>query len=228
MKTFIKRNLIWGTFFGSSIVMIIIAIAASIVMVSSAETIEETSKQHILALSRAAALLVTAEDLNKFTKAEDMELPEYIALNEKLREFNNTSGTEYTYFLRLVESENMMQFVIDNSVNTTALSESFVAREEAPDIALSGIANTVPLGSYSEGWEGYMTAYAPIYYSDGSLSNIIAGVDMLDIYIRGTQKNIHRLSMLLVFSIVVVLGTCLYSLLLYRRKAKQALIASEA
>ena len=228
MKTFIKRNIIWGTFFGSSIVMLIIAVAASQMMVSSAETIEETSKQHILALSRAAALLATADDLNKFTRAEDMELPEYKALNKRLIEFNDASGTEYTYFLRLVENENKMQFIVDNSVDTSALREPLMAREEAPDIALSGIANNVPLGSYSAGWEGYMTAYAPVYYADGSLSNVVAGVDILDIYIRETQQNMQRLSLLLIFSIIAVLGTCLYSLLLYRRKARQALIASEA
>ena len=228
MKTFIKRNIFLGTFFGSSIVMLIIAIAASHMMVSSAETIEETSKQHILALSRAAALLATADDLNKFTQAEDMELPEYKELNKKLMEFNDASGTAYTYFLRLVEPENKMQFIVDNSVNTTALREPLMAREEAPDIALSGIPNTVPLGSYSTGWEGYLTAFAPVYYEDGSLSNIVAGVDILDIYIRETQQNIQRLSLLLVFSIIAILGTCLYSLLLYRRKARQALIASEA
>ena len=228
MKMFIKRNYIWSIFFGSSIVMLIIAIAASMMMLSSAETIEETSQQHLLALSRAAALLVTADDLDQFTEAEDMERPEYEALNNRLIEFNEASGTEYTYFLRLVEDVNLMQFIIDNTVDTTALSVPLLEREEAPDIALSGTPNTVPLGSYSAGWEGYMTAYAPVYYADGRLSNIVAGVDILDIYIREARQNMHRLSLLLVASIVVVLGTCLCSLLLYRRKARQALSASDA
>ena len=228
MKMFIKRNFILGAFFGSSIIMLFIAIAASMMMLSSAETIEETSKQHVLALSRAAALLATADELNQFTKAEDMELPKYKEINQRLIEFNDASGTEYTYFLRLVEDANKMQFIIDNSVDTSALREPLLSREEAPDIALLGIPNTVPLGSYSEGWEGYMTAYAPVYYADGSLSNVIAGVDILDIHIRKTQENMHRLSLLLIFSIIAVLGTCLYSLLLYQRKVRQALIASEA
>ena len=228
MKTFFKRNVIWATFFASAIVMLIIASTASKMMIESAEIIEEASRQNLLSLSRAAALLVTADELDQFTTAEDMELEEYQALNRLLIEFNTASGTEYTYFLRLVESENMMQFIIDNSEGTDALSVPLVPREESPDLALLGTPVTVPLGSYSEGWEGYMTAYAPVRYADGRLSNIVAGVDMLDVYIKHAQQNMHTLSIFLICSIIVVLGTCLYSLRLYHRKAKQALIASEA
>jgi Signal transduction histidine kinase len=226
--TIIKQNTVWLAFFGSSILMLVIAIVASTMMISSAKIIEETSKQHLLALSRAAALLVPADDLDRFLKAEDMELQEYKALNERLIEFNTLSGTEYTYFLRLDEATNRMQFVIDNSVNTDALSVPPVPRENAPDIALTGKPICVDLGSYSEGWEGYMTAYAPVYYEDGRLSKTIAGVDMLDKHIKTAQQNMRRLSDLLIFSILLALGACLHSLLLYRRKARQALIASEA
>ena len=228
MKAFIRRNIIWAAFFISSIVMLIIAIAASMMMVSSAHIIEEASKENILSLSRGAALIATADELNQFKAAEDMELHEYQELNQRLIEFNEASGSEYTYFLRLVEESNQMQFIIDNSVDTTALSEPLMSREDAPDIALAGEANVVPIGSYSDGWEGYMTAFAPVYYEDGSLSNVIAGVDMLDVYIRETQENMRRLSIFLIFSIIVVLGTSFSTIMLYRRKAGQALIASEA
>jgi|GEM_PF-6276072 len=106
MKMFIKQNMIWCAFFASSIVMLVITVVASMMMMSYAETIEETSKKNILSLSRAAALLATADELDQFMDAEDMALPAYKALNEKLRTFNDTSDTEYTYFLRLVEDEN--------------------------------------------------------------------------------------------------------------------------
>ena len=224
----IKQNIVWLAFFGSSILMLVIAIVASTMMISSAKIIEETSKQHLLALSRAAALLVPADHLDRFMKAEDMELQEYKSLNERLIAFNTLSGTEYTYFLRLDEATNRMQFVIDNSVNTDALSVPPVPRESYPDIALTGKPICVDLGSYSEGWEGYMTAYAPVFYEDGRLSKTIAGVDMLDKHIKTAQQNMRRLSGLLIVSILLALGACLHSLLLYRRKARQALIASEA
>ena len=228
IMAFVKQNTIWMTFFGSSIIVLILAIVTSMMMVSSGKTIEETSRQHILALSRAAALLVSADELDMFMQEQDMQRPEYAALNHELMEFNDISETEYTYYLRLVESENKMQFIIDNSVDTEALSMPLVDREHAPDIALTGLANAVEFGSYSENWEGYMTAYAPVYYSNGRLSNIVAGVDMLDVYIRQSQQNMHTLSTLLIIFITMVLGFCLYSLLLYQRKAKQALSASEA
>ena len=225
----LKRNAAWIAFCGSSIAMIIVAVVVSRMMVFSAETIEETSRQRLLALSRAAALLVTAEELNQFMQPEDGRTPEYTELRHKLADFNEISGTEYTYFLRLDEETNKMQFIIDNTLeDAVAIDLPLVPREEAPDIALSGIANTVELGSYSDGWEGYMTAFAPVFYADGSLSNIVAGVDMLDVNIREAQQNMTYLSIVLLFSIVLVLSACFFSLVLYQRKARQALLASEA
>ena len=227
MKTLL-RNTFWVIFCLSSIIILVVAIITTQMMATSAKTIEETSKEHILALSRGAALLATADELDQFMTPEDMESEEYQRLNERLQVFNDISGTEYTYFLRLDKDSNMMQFIIDNSVETTALSEPLVPREDAPDIALKGIANTVEFGSYSEGWEGYLTAFAPVYYEDGRLSNIVAGVDMKDIHIRENNQNMNNLSVLLILSILVALGACLFSLILYQRKAKQALLASEA
>ena len=229
MKALMTRNIVWVTFCGSAIVMLLIAVVVSRMMLSSAETIEETSKQHLLALSRAAALLVSAEELDGFVYPEDGEKLEYIKLRRRLARFNSISGTEYTYFLRLDKDTNMMQFIIDNTLeDSIALSLPQVPREDSPDIALSGIANTVEFGSYSEGWEGYMTAFAPVYYKDGRLSNIVAGVDILDVNIIKTQEDISQLSVLLIISIVAALGACLASLILYQQKARQALLASEA
>ena len=227
--TFFKKNITWLTFFLSAIVMIAMALVTSTLMISSAETIEASSRAQMEALSRAAALLVTAEELEPFTLPEDMETPEYVALKQRIIAFNDLSGTEYTYYLRLDRETNMMQFIIDNTPDEyTALSVPEVPREAAPDLALAGTPNTMPLGSYSDGWEGYMTAFAPVYYRDGTLSNIVAGVDAIDVSIRQAQGNMGSLSFFLILSMVLVLGACFSSLLLYQRQAKRAQIASEA
>ena len=225
----ISKNAVWVTFCGSAIVVLIIAVVTIRMMISSAQKIEETSKQNILSLSRAAALLVTAEEMEEFVLPEDGQKPEYDALRYRLAEFNEISGTKYTYFLRLDTETNMMQFIIDNTLlEDSALMLPQVPREYAPDVALAGTANTVEFGSYSDGWEGYMTAFAPVYYSDGRISNVVAGVDILDVNIRAAQENMNTLSILLLISIVLVLGACLSSLWLYQRQTKNALLASEA
>ena len=229
MKSIIRKNTVWVAFCGSSIIMLIIAIVASRMMISSADKIKEVSKQNILSLSRAAALLVTADEMDEFVLPSDGEKPEYDALRHKLADFNDISGTEYTYYLRLDTETNMMQFIIDNTLlEKIALNMPQVPREYAPDVALSGVANTVEFGSYSDGWEGYMTAFAPVYYADGRISNVVAGVDILDVNIREAQDNMNTLSILLFISIVIALGACLYSLRLYQRQAKNALLASDA
>ena len=229
MKTFFKQNATWLIFFVSSIVMLCIAIVSNAMMLSSAEIIEEASSKHMLALSRAAALLVSADELDRYAVAEDMDSQGYRDLKEKLIVFNEASGTEFTYYLRLDTDTNRMQFIIDNTADEySALSDPPVPREYAPDLALSGVANTVALGSYSDGWEGYLTAFAPVYYADGRISNTVAGVDALDVSIKEAQENMHRLSLLLIVSTILVIGSCLTSLLLYQRKVEQAQIASVA
>lgn len=84
------------------------------------------------------------------------------------------------------------------------------------------------MGSYSTGWDGLLTGWAPVYYSDGSISNMVAGVDTQDVYIKQARDNTYTLMVVLLISIAVVLITSLVNLMLYQRKAKQAEAASEA
>lgn len=210
--------------------MLVVTVVSVQMMQSSAKMIAETSSKEMLAYSKAAALITTADELDEYLVPEDGGKEGYSSLNKTLAEFTEAAGVAYTYFLRLDTETDMMQFIIDNSTGEkTALSLPQVGREAVPDYVLEhGVAQTVPLGSYSEGWEGYLTAFAPVYYSDGSRSNIIAGVDMKDVYIYQAQKNIRTVSVILGTSLVLVLGTCLFCLYLYRNKAKQAEEASRS
>lgn len=231
MKSILRKNYLLLLFFASAVVVLIISLSSRSMMIDSASMIEETSKQQMVALGRAAALLATADELDEFFVPADAEKPEYAMLSKKLIQFTQDAGIAYTYFLRLDTETNKMQFIIDNSdfdsLGITALDIGQVDREPTPDIALSGTATAVELGSYSEGWEGYISAFAPVYYSDGRPSNIIAGVDMLDVYIKQANDNISTLSIIFVVSMLAVFCTCFASLLLYRNKARQAEVASE-
>jgi Signal transduction histidine kinase len=226
---FLKKNVAWLTFLVSAIAMLIVAIAANKAMRASAQMIENASLEEMLALSRAASVLATADELDEYILPGDEMKPGYSALKDKLIAFTDNAGLEFTYFLRLDPDTNRMSFIIDNSLGVfNALSDPDMAREDAPDIALAGTANVVPLGSYSDGWEGYLTAFAPVHYSDGRLSNIVAGVDRLDKYIKVAQDNNRYLAVMLTISLSIVLGSCVFSMFLYGAKAKQAQAANEA
>ena len=226
-RTIIRNNLILFFLAAVALILILISLLASRIMKDSALMIEKASEEKMLALSRAAALITTADELDMYVLPEDMETDGYIALKQKLIDFTTETEIAYTYYLRLETDVNKMQFIIDNvEFEYSALSESPVPREETPDIALSGIAAAVPLGSYSEAWEGYITAFAPVYYSDGRLSNTIAGVDMQDVFIKSAHEQTLLFSEVIVISLILLFGICFFSVMLYRRKAKQAEAAS--
>lgn len=225
-----KNVILLLLFFLSAAIVLVITIISINMMNRSAEMVAETSSKEMLAFSKAAALLVAAEELDEYKAPEDKQKEGYLELNKKLIAFTEEAGLDYTYYLRLDTDTNMMQFIIDNSpVDTdnvwsegTALTFE-LDREEAPDYVLgTGNAKTVELGSYSEGWGGYLTAYAPVYYSDGTQSNILAGVDMKDVYIQEAQSNTQFISLILGASLLLVLATSLMCLFLYRNKARQA------
>ncbi|MDL2300882.1 response regulator [Lachnospiraceae bacterium OttesenSCG-928-D06] len=228
MKKLMKKNYSILLFLASAVVVMVIAWVSINMMYESAKMIEETSSNEMLAYSKAASLLVSADKLDEFMTAEDMNKPEYAELYQRLVAFTQENGLEYTYFLRLNKETNRMEFIIDNSEEGASALSSIepVERETSPDLALTGVANVVPLGTYSDGYHGYISAFAPVYYEDGSLSNIVAGVDMIDVYIKTAQDNVKKLAMVLACSLIVVLGTCLFTMMLYRNKARQAEAAS--
>ncbi|MDL2290488.1 response regulator [Desulfovibrio sp. OttesenSCG-928-F20] len=230
MLRFLKSNLMLALFFASALIVLVIAISASKMMLASAQMIEESTKRRMAALSEAASMLVTGEELDLFMNAPDMDKPEYTALKNRLDEFTRRANVMFTYYMRLT-AENKMQFVIDNVLDPAeqdGLNSKAVPREAGPDRALLGEVLAVDLGDYSTGWDGLLTAWAPVRYSDGSLSNMVAGVDMQDVFIKEARSNRQALAVLLTVSLVVVLVVCLACMLMYMRKARQSNIASEA
>lgn len=215
----------------SSIAVMAIALSAGETMKSSAEMIEESTKKQMQALGKAASFLVSAEELDMFMSEEDMQKPEYQKLKEKLDSFTQSAGITFTYYMRLDTDTDLMQFVVDNVMDpneSDGLASPQVPREDGPDIALGGMPYTVGVGSYSEGWDGFLTAWAPVYYSDGSKSNLVAGVDAQDIYIKNARRDSDFLSTVLVVAMFILLSSCFASLILYQRKARQAGAASDA
>lgn len=231
MKKNLGGNSVLFLFFLSSIVVLIIAISVGNTMLAASKMIEESSKNRMLALSEAASLLTNADELDRFMTPEDMELPEYRRLKDRLDSFTRAAGITYTYYMRIDAQTGAMQYVIDNVLDPTDednLSTPPIPGEEGALAALGGIAFAVDLGSYDGGWDGLLTAWAPVYYRDGSRSNLVVGVDAQDVHIKAARDSTRFLALVLLISLVVVLASCLISLLLYRRKAEQSEAASAA
>ena len=194
--------------------------------------IESGTKQKMAAICHAASLLVTAEELDAFVGPGDMDKPEYAALKRLLAEFSKECGVQFTFFMRLDPHTKKMQFIIDNVLDPAeqpdGLDSAQVAREPGPDLALAGQANVVDFGSYSEGWDGLITAWRPMYYADGRISNMVAGVDMQDVFIKRTRANAELMASVFLAALAAVILLGFACLFIYRRKARQAQLANEA
>ena len=185
----------------------------------AADLVSRTFSEEMMMISKMAANLAVAEELELYRDIADMERQSYQDLKEKLAAFSAEFDLEYTYFLKLDAETDKMQFIIDNVPGyETGLIESQVDREEWPDLALTGETVVVPLGQYSPGYEGYFTAYAPVCYRDGSRSGIIVGVDKTDLHAHRVERAITKLPYYMAATLLGILAVCYVSLVLYKRR----------
>ncbi|MGI6665011.1 MAG: ATP-binding protein [Christensenellaceae bacterium] len=215
-------------FFSATLVVLVISLIASALMNESSKLLEYNTQQRLISLSKAAAKLVTAEELEEFQTVEDMEKPLYQEIRERLISFTEDSEIMFTYYLR--PENGKLQFVIDSDVDPetqVGLHSDPVDLEPAPEEALKGTAASSGVGNYSENWDGILAAYAPVYDANGEVY-CVAGVDMSDEQIVLMQERMRILSWVLFFSMAIVIYTGITGLNLYRQKAQQSEEASEA
>ena len=232
MKRIFLSNSMLLLFFVSVMVLVVVSVIASRMMLASAQMLEESTQQEMGAFSQTVALMATADELAEYKTPADMQKPDYARLKSKLREFSERNDIPYAYFMRFDPESGMMRYIVDNVLENEddrdGLDSEPEAIENGQRIALTGKVYTAAPGNYIEGWDGLISSWAPVYYNDGRLSNILACVDKYDIYIKQARNNMRLLSILLSASIIIVLLSCLGSLWLYRRKARQAQSASMA
>ena len=221
-----KENLIFILAFAGVLAISLISINT---VGHAACLVRNICTEEMLILSKTASKLASADELELYRDISDMNRPEYQALKAELAAFSEEFGLEYTYFLRLDAETGSMQFIIDNVPGyETGLAEPQAGREEWPDLALKGQSVVVPLGSYSPGYEGYFTAYAPIYYRDGSGSDIIVGVDKRDTYVYQVETAINRLPYFMMLTMTGILIICYISLIFYKKRMNSAMVESQS
>jgi signal transduction histidine kinase len=191
---------------------------------------EYNIEQRLKETSKRGAALVTAERLDLYRTASDMERPDYRELRTTLYHFANESDVLYVYYLRV--GNGLMQYVVDNDYNPetqVSLATPPLDEKLTPGAwpALAGKVSASKLGNYTDGWEGLLSAYAPIFDRDGKVV-AICGVDINDEQIAGARLRMEILAVLEIISVTTVFASGLYCLFKYRREAKRAKEASLA
>ena len=194
------------------------------------ETSEYNIRQRLLETAKRLAAQTTAEELETFRVAADMERPEYQALRQRLVAFAKDADVLYVYYLR--EENGKMQYIVDNDFDEktrVGLDTPPEDKERVANLlpALDGKVGVSPLGVYMTGWDGLLTSYAPVYNRDGRLSAIV-GVDINDEIVVDARRRVRILSLMQSVAVVIVCASGIFGFLRYRREARAAEEANEA
>ncbi|MDL2294054.1 response regulator [Ruminococcaceae bacterium OttesenSCG-928-D13] len=228
MKKFQKDNGVVLLFLAAALMVLVVSFISNSMISSNNNVMEDSVRQRMLTVAKSAATVVDAAELEAFRQPEDMEKPEYAGLRARLQEFAEYYDVVYVYYLRPY-GDNQLQFVVDNDPDpeTQVSLYDIVDMEPVPGQALAGTAATVDVGDYSIDWEGLLSAYAPVYDDNGQVY-CIAGVDISDEIIVNVHDTTSTLMWSQLLSLLVALGSGLWAMALYRRKARQSEAANVA
>jgi signal transduction histidine kinase/DNA-binding response OmpR family regulator/HPt (histidine-containing phosphotransfer) domain-containing protein len=231
----VKPDLISMLFFATSLLVLLISVASAVVMDHTVRTVEITTQNYLFSAARAAAVLVTAEELDLFQTDEDITRPEWDAIKERLARFAEDHQVRYVYYWRDCRDGRRIRYIVDNDYDPESMStpEYYVDLVNDPFFStavsqiMAGNSWVSNLGSYSPTWEGLISGGAPVFNSDGTVY-CGAGVDLDDRIIINQRRNVTVLRIILLCSFVLTLISGSAGMLFYRRKARQSDEANKA
>ena len=202
-KQFFSKNIIFILFAFSIIVMVVLSIEAGSFTAFLVHTMEYNTEQRLIAASKIAAHIVSADELNQYRHAGDMSVDSYQALRKRLNTFSTEYGVLYVYDLRRSDGDHL-QYIVDSDFN----EQTRVGLDTPPDelsskpwIVLSleeGKTVCSGLGNYTPGWEGLLSAYSPVFDRERNIV-AIAGVDIRDESIVRARRMVTMLTRARIF-----------------------------
>jgi signal transduction histidine kinase/response regulator RpfG family c-di-GMP phosphodiesterase len=226
----IKPKHIFIMFLIAVAVMLSITIYSRVLINTYMESEEKNIVERLKAVSISATSLVTGDELDLYRSKEDMNIPIYQELRKKLYFFSRQIDVVYVYYMRIIDGK--VQYIIDNDFDEktrVGLDSPLVDMEVEDGVqeAWKGNVACIGIGEYTEGWEGLMSAYAPITNAKGEIV-AAAGVDIKDTLIMQSRRKMTVLTLAQFASCVLVCASGLLALWGYRREARLATTASKS
>jgi signal transduction histidine kinase/CheY-like chemotaxis protein/HPt (histidine-containing phosphotransfer) domain-containing protein len=222
IKQFIKKNFMFFSYGLAFIVICILTGYAHFFITTSMRTMVYNIRHRLMASSKLAAQLVTAEELDQYQTIEDMTKPSYQELRRKLREFAQEMDVKYVYYERPVGGK--LQYIINdfNEKKRVGLDTKPYVLNDDDVWLLKVLENGQTVCSdyqqYMEGREGLMTAYSPVFDKDRKVAAMV-GVDIDDTPIVRARWIIYTLT---ISQIVIVIMVFIYSLISLLNSKKEA------
>ena len=229
IKQFIKKNFMFFSYSFAFIIICVVTGYASFYITDSLRTMVYNIQHRLMASSKLAARLVTAEELEQYQTVEDMKKPSYQDLRRKLHDFAEEIDVLYVYYQR--PSGYGLQYIIDNDFNLETRvgldTPPYMFRVNSPWILKpleNGETICTDYRQYVEGWEGLMTGYSPIFDKDGNITAIV-GVDIDD---KPIVLAFRMIFILTIAQIVIIIMVFIYSLIGLLNSKKEMLKANAA
>jgi class 3 adenylate cyclase len=219
--------LITVLFFVSALMVVVLSAQGNNIMTRSSQLVVAATQNHLRTAAIAASGLVNWQVLDQYHTEEDTQNQEYEDIKELLIKFGEEHEVLFVYFWRDY-GDGQGQFIIDNDTDpeTTVGPKDLFEIEEIALEALSGSVSVTDLEAYTPGWDGLLTASAPVYDDEGNIY-CIAGVDASDAVILAQKNASGDLVFLQLFVISVSIVFGVFNMALYQRKARQSEAARE-
>ena len=225
-KTGIKFSLVYALFFLSSTFMLVVAVFFSIYINGMERETVGSIQRHLRAAAHHASVYVTADELDLFHTAEDMERPEWNEIRARLQQFADENEVLYVYYWRYT-GDKQIQYIIDNDEEDMVTPELFFEFDDDPSTAkavariMAGESWVTDLGIYTESWDDLLSAAVPVFNDDGTVY-CAAGVDISDEALVTMRSNIRIMRFILVFSLLVSILSGFLGMRSYNKKAIQS------
>ncbi|MDR2922659.1 MAG: adenylate/guanylate cyclase domain-containing protein [Treponema sp.] len=214
-------RLTMSLFFVSALMVALVSVVVNIHVNHYVEMITEATQNHLKAAAQAAALFVSAEELDRYHTVEDAKNQSYRELKMRLVQFAEEYHVKYVSYLRQYDSDNF-QYIIDNDFDPETIVGPGTIKtiKDIARTALSGNVTATDLGNYNESWEGLIAGFAPVYDKDGNFY-CVADVDISDKVIFDQRRYSRTMTILQIFALSVSVLFGILNTLLYRKKAQQ-------
>ncbi|MDR1015461.1 MAG: response regulator [Coriobacteriales bacterium] len=205
-------------FVGSASILFALAIYTSVMMDSISTFLKADIQERLLSVSRLAALQVTPEELAQLDSPDDVGTPLFADVKERLMAFGEENDIVFVYYMRKTD-EGLYRFIVDNdtTADTVDLTTEPIEAEPGPDLASEGTPTTSGIENYSVGYEGLLSAFAPVYGRQGEVVAVV-GVDISDEQILAVSNLTRTLIILLIVSALFVVASGLTNVYLHVRR----------
>ena len=207
-------------FIVSSLILFGVSIYTSFIMQTLSSNMTNDIERRLVATSKLATFQVTADELEQLQTKEDMNTPLFKDIRDRLVAFANEEKILYAYFIRIDENGDM-QYIIDNDLTdeTVNLSTPPLPMEDAPQTAFNGTATTTSFGNYTLGYDGLLSAFAPVFDNSGNVV-AIAGIDITDDQVLSLRAYTNWFAIILIVAMILVLSTGILTFNLFWRSEK--------